>query len=75
MVTNCESICWLCGYSQFCFVTFFVVFAVIEIRLEVDICVLSTVVMAVPPAYADLGKSAKDIFDKGYGTVPDFLME
>merc|ERR1712131_432025 len=25
------------------------------------------VVMAVPPAYADLGKSAKDIFNKGYG--------
>lgn len=25
--------------------------------------------MAVPPAYADLGKSAKDIFNKGYGMV------
>lgn len=25
--------------------------------------------MAVPPAYADLGKSAKDIFNKGYGNV------
>lgn len=23
--------------------------------------------MAVPPAYSDLGKSAKDIFSKGYG--------
>ena len=23
--------------------------------------------MAVPPAYSDLGKSAKDIFNKGYG--------
>lgn len=23
--------------------------------------------MAVPPAYIDLGKSAKDIFNKGYG--------
>lgn len=23
--------------------------------------------MAVPPCYADLGKSAKDIFNKGYG--------
>lgn len=23
--------------------------------------------MAIPPAYADLGKSAKDIFNKGYG--------
>uniref|UniRef100_A0A3Q2FYY3 Non-selective voltage-gated ion channel VDAC2 n=1 Tax=Cyprinodon variegatus TaxID=28743 RepID=A0A3Q2FYY3_CYPVA len=23
--------------------------------------------MAVPPTYADLGKSAKDIFNKGYG--------
>lgn len=23
--------------------------------------------MAVPPAYADLGKSARDIFTKGYG--------
>lgn len=23
--------------------------------------------MAVPPSYADLGKSAKDIFNKGYG--------
>lgn len=28
---------------------------------------LSTVTMAVPPAYSDLGKSAKDIFSKGYG--------
>lgn len=27
--------------------------------------------MAVPPCYADLGKSAKDIFNKGYGI--DFL--
>lgn len=27
----------------------------------------STDKMAVPPAYADLGKSAKDIFNKGYG--------
>lgn len=25
--------------------------------------------MAVPPSYADLGKSAKDIFNKGYGMV------
>lgn len=25
--------------------------------------------MAVPPSYADLGKSAKDIFDKGYGMI------
>lgn len=23
--------------------------------------------MAVPPAYSDLGKAAKDIFSKGYG--------
>lgn len=23
--------------------------------------------MAVPPSYVDLGKSAKDIFNKGYG--------
>ncbi|KAL6475806.1 hypothetical protein MHYP_G00168460 [Metynnis hypsauchen] len=27
----------------------------------------SSAEMAVPPAYADLGKSAKDIFNKGYG--------
>ncbi|XP_041956332.1 voltage-dependent anion-selective channel protein 3 isoform X1 [Alosa sapidissima] len=27
----------------------------------------STVKMAVPPSYSDLGKSAKDIFSKGYG--------
>ncbi|CAG04686.1 unnamed protein product, partial [Tetraodon nigroviridis] len=27
----------------------------------------STATMAVPPCYADLGKSAKDIFNKGYG--------
>uniref|UniRef100_A0A8C1KLQ7 Non-selective voltage-gated ion channel VDAC3 n=1 Tax=Cyprinus carpio TaxID=7962 RepID=A0A8C1KLQ7_CYPCA len=27
--------------------------------------------MAVPPAYADLGKSAKDIFSKGYGDNTD----
>lgn len=25
--------------------------------------------MAVPPTYADLGKSAKDIFNKGYGNL------
>lgn len=25
--------------------------------------------MAIPPTYADLGKSAKDIFNKGYGNV------
>lgn len=29
--------------------------------------------MAVPPSYADLGKSAKDIFNKGYGTVYTFV--
>lgn len=23
--------------------------------------------MAIPPSYADLGKSARDIFNKGYG--------
>uniref|UniRef100_A0A8C1LK67 Voltage-dependent anion-selective channel protein 2 n=1 Tax=Cyprinus carpio TaxID=7962 RepID=A0A8C1LK67_CYPCA len=23
--------------------------------------------MSVPPAYADLGKAAKDVFNKGYG--------
>lgn len=25
--------------------------------------------MAVPPSYADLGKSAKDIFNKGYSKM------
>uniref|UniRef100_A0A8D3CSP3 Non-selective voltage-gated ion channel VDAC3 n=1 Tax=Scophthalmus maximus TaxID=52904 RepID=A0A8D3CSP3_SCOMX len=30
-------------------------------------CFVSSGTMAVPPAYADLGKSAKDIFNKGYG--------
>lgn len=25
--------------------------------------------MAVPPAFADLGKAAKDIFNKGYGNM------
>lgn len=29
--------------------------------------------MAVPPSYADLGKSAKDIFNKGYGMFPTIL--
>lgn len=38
--------------------TFFTVF---------DLFFLTTGKMAVPPAYADLGKSAKDIFNKGYG--------
>lgn len=28
---------------------------------------VSSGTMAVPPAYSDLGKSAKDIFSKGYG--------
>lgn len=31
--------------------------------------------MAVPPAYADLGKAAKDIFNKGYGKVLYFLLK
>lgn len=31
--------------------------------------ILSTDTMAVPPSYADLGKSAKDIFNKGYGMI------
>lgn len=30
-------------------------------------CCFLPVTMAVPPCYADLGKSAKDIFNKGYG--------
>lgn len=30
--------------------------------------------MAVPPTYADLGKSAKDIFNKGYGNVSNNLL-
>lgn len=29
--------------------------------------------MAVPPAYADLGKSAKDIFGKGFGKEANCL--
>lgn len=28
---------------------------------------VSSGTMAVPPAYSDLGKSAKDIFNKGFG--------
>lgn len=31
--------------------------------------------MAVPPAYADLGKSAKDIFNKGYGNYKQYGLE
>lgn len=31
--------------------------------------ILFTDTMAVPPSYADLGKSAKDIFNKGYGMI------
>uniref|UniRef100_A0A9J7XJ24 Non-selective voltage-gated ion channel VDAC2 n=1 Tax=Cyprinus carpio carpio TaxID=630221 RepID=A0A9J7XJ24_CYPCA len=30
-------------------------------------CDLIVYIMAVPPAYADLGKAAKDVFNKGYG--------
>lgn len=29
--------------------------------------------MAVPPAYADLGKAAKDIFNKAYGNILYFV--
>ena len=29
--------------------------------------------MAVPPCYADLGKSAKDIFNKGYGMASKYV--
>lgn len=32
-------------------------------------------IMAVPPAYSDLGKAAKDIFSKGYGEKTHFVME
>ncbi|CDQ97169.1 unnamed protein product [Oncorhynchus mykiss] len=31
-------------------------------------------VMAVPPSYGDLGKSAKDIFNKGYGKCLNWLV-
>lgn len=31
------------------------------------VCLFPSGIMAVPPAYSDLGKSAKDIFNKGYG--------
>lgn len=37
-------------------------------------CFCLTVTMAVPPCYADLGKSAKDIFNKGYGMDTRILM-
>lgn len=30
-------------------------------------CALLLQIMAVPPTYVDLGKSAKDVFTKGYG--------
>ena len=30
--------------------------------------------MAVPPTYADLGKSAKDIFSKGYGELKQTII-
>ncbi len=30
-------------------------------------------IMAVPPAYSDLGKAAKDIFSKGYGEETHFV--
>lgn len=33
---------------------------------------LFAVTMAVPPTYADLGKSAKDIFSKGFGMLFSF---
>lgn len=33
----------------------------------VDNPVFSFQIMAVPPTYADLGKSARDVFTKGYG--------
>ncbi|KAG7216279.1 hypothetical protein INR49_021683 [Caranx melampygus] len=40
-----------------------------EENMSTGIAVNSTIqdTMAVPPTYADLGKSAKDIFNKGYG--------
>lgn len=37
-------------------------------------CFCLTATMAVPPCYADLGKSAKDIFNKGYGMDSHMLM-
>lgn len=37
-------------------------------------CLCLAVTMAVPPCYADLGKSAKDIFNKGYGMNAGILM-
>uniref|UniRef100_A0A6Q2Y054 Non-selective voltage-gated ion channel VDAC3 n=1 Tax=Esox lucius TaxID=8010 RepID=A0A6Q2Y054_ESOLU len=32
-------------------------------------CLFQIITMAVPPAYSDLGKAAKDIFSKGYGKL------
>lgn len=32
-------------------------------------------IMAVPPAYSDLGKAAKDIFSKGYGEKTRCVLE
>lgn len=33
----------------------------------ISFCALLLQIMAVPPTYVDLGKSAKDVFTKGYG--------
>lgn len=37
-----------------------------NVFLVVFLC-LYMQIMAVPPTYIDLGKSAKDVFNKGYG--------
>ncbi|MEQ2173827.1 hypothetical protein GOODEAATRI_001459, partial [Goodea atripinnis] len=30
-------------------------------------------IMAIPPTYVDLGKSARDVFTKGYGKLQSYL--
>lgn len=44
-------------------------------RADISPFVYVTDRMAVPPAYSDLGKAAKDVFSKGYGEETHSVLE
>lgn len=61
-LTLCIQADWCCGVCVGLFLSW-------RIYKKLTCRSLSSGTMAVPPAYSDLGKSAKDIFSKGYGNT------
>lgn len=66
-------VCFICGLIP----GFFLHFCSLLITPYADIFPFFYVsdIMAVPPAYSDLGKAAKDIFSKGYGEESHSVLE